>query len=196
VRLLRPVRLLPALIACALFLTACGKGQEPPRRVFEVKAPKGQKHADFSDEGMEFDRPGNWRLRPSSHPAVFELTSGQATIAGWAYPREEDLPESDEQLEAAKGRLLDAIEDRDSDFQVASAETTDVAGAPAIEVRGEQVISKRRLATRSVHVFENGTEYVIEALEPPADRNLVETRVLEPLLDSLVVEGIPREDGE
>ena len=191
-----PSRLAPLILACLLLLAACGKGQEPPRRVLEVKAPRGQKHADFTPAGMAFDRPRNWRLRPRLTPAVFELTSGEATVAGWAYRREEDLPETDEQLEAAKGRLIDAIEDRDPDFKLASAETTEVAGAPAIDVRGEQVISKRRLATRSVHVFENETEYVIEALEPPADRSLVESRVLAPLLDSLALEGIPREDGE
>ena len=46
---------------------------------------------------------------------------------------------------------------------------TEVAGAPAIDVDGEQVLSRRDLRTRSVHVFDGETEYVIEAIAPPAD---------------------------
>lgn len=75
-----------------------------------------------------------------------------------------------------------------------NAETGEVAGAPAIDVRGEQVISKRRLRVRSVHVFDGEIEYVIEAIAPPRDHRLVATRVLEPLLRSLEIEGEVSED--
>ena len=119
--------------------------------------------------GMEFSHPRNWRLRRRDLPAAFELTSGEAAIAGWAYAREEDLPEPGAQLESARERLVEAIEERDPEFRVRSAEATEVAGAPAIDVRGDQVIAERRLRTRSVHVFEGEVEYVIEALSPPAD---------------------------
>ena len=190
------MRRLPVLLACALFLSACGKGQEPPRRVLQVKPPRGEKHADFTDAGMAFDRPGNWRLRPKGAPEVFELLSGQATIAGWAYPRDEDLPATDEQLEAAKDRLIDAIDERNPEFRLDSAETGEIAGSRAIDVRGSQVISRRALETRSVHIFDGEVEYVIEALAPPADAKLVDTQVLTPLLDSLELEGLVREAGE
>ena len=76
---------------------------------------------------------------------MFEFVSGEAIIAGWAYPREEPLPETDADLEAAKDRLVDAIEERDPEYEVAEAALTDVAGAPAIEIEGEQVLSKRSL---------------------------------------------------
>ena len=64
-----------------------------------------------------------------------------------------------------------------------------VAGAPAIELVGEQSIEKRLLRTRSVHVFRAGTEYVIEALAPPASFGRVDAQVLGPLLDSLSLKG-------
>ena len=126
---------------------------------------------------------------------MFELLSGEAIVAGWAYPREEPLPETEAQLEAARDRLLEAIERRDPRYRVDSAVTTEVAGAPAIDVRGEQVLSKRRLRTRSVHVFEGEVEYVIEAIAPPPDHALVDRRVLDPLLRSLELEGEVEEEA-
>jgi hypothetical protein len=55
-------------------------------------------------------------------------------------------------------------------------------------VRGVQVISKRRLRTRSVHVFDGEVEYVFEALAPP--RAFGKTnRVLEQVIDSADLEG-------
>ena len=174
---------------CALLLAACGEEQEPPADVFAVKPPQGRAEASFPDAGVSFEHPRNWRLRPGEAPRVFELISGEAVIAGWAYPREEPLPVTAEQLGAARGRLLDAIEERDPKFDVRRTSTREVAGAPAIDVRGEQVIAKRRLRTHSVHVFEGGTEYVIEAIAPPADQSLVDRRVFAPLLRSLELEG-------
>lgn len=146
--------------------------------------------------GMTFSHPQNWLLGRRKLPAAFELTSGVATIAGWAYAREEELPDSAAELETAKDRLVEAIEERDPEFEVRSAETTEVAGAPAVDIEGEQVIAERRLRTRSVHVYEGTVEYVIEALSPPEDYPLVNGRVLEPLVRSLELEGEIREGEE
>ena len=188
------MRLAPLLLACVALLAACGEEQEPPPRAFDVKAPKGAKPAEFPRAGMALERPRNWKLRRRDAPGVFELTSGQALIAGWAYPREEPLPETDAQLESAKDRLVEAIEARDPGYRLVSAETTEVADALAVDVRGEQTISRRRLRIRSLHVFEGEVEYVIEAIAPPRDYRLVDSRALEPLLRSLEVEGEVVED--
>lgn len=188
------MRRLAPLLLCLCLLSACGEEQEPPPAVFEVKAPKGARKDSFAHVGMTLERPRNWELRRRDTPGVFELVSGEAIVAGWAYEREEPLPETEAQLESAKDRLVDAIELRDPEYRVLSAEATEVAGALALDVRGEQVISKRRLRLRSVHVFEGEVEYVIEAIAPPADHRLVDTRVLEPLLASLELEGEVSED--
>lgn len=186
---------LALLLLPICLLTACGEEQEPPPRVFDVKAPKAAKRAEFPRAGMALERPRNWKLRRRDAPGVFELTSGEAIVSGWAYQREEPLPESAAQLESAKDRLIEEIEERDPDYRLLSAETTEVADALAIDVRGEQVLSKRTLRIRSVHVFEGEVEYVIEAIAPPADHGLVDTRVLEPLLRSLELEGEVAEDA-
>ena len=183
------------LLLCVAPLAACGAEPDDPPPVFEVQAPEGRKQADFPRAGMKLSQPANWRLRRRRPPAVFELASGQALVAGWAYPREEPLPESPGQLEAARDRLVDAIEERDPDYRVRSALVTEVAGAPAIVIRGEQVLSRRTLHTRSVHVFEGEVEYVIEAIAPPRDHRLVSRRVLRPLLNSLELDGEVAEDA-
>jgi hypothetical protein len=189
-------RLALLLSACLALLAACGKEQEPAPRVFDVKAPKGERTTEFPRAGMTVTRPRNWSVHRREAPGVFELVSGQALVAAWAYPRPEPLPKTDEQLEAAKDRLIEEIEKRDPDFHVRSAVTAEVAGSRAIDVRGDQVLSRRELSTRSVHIFEGEVEYVIEAIAPPADYTLVDTRVLEPLLESLVLEGGLREEEE
>ena len=176
-------------IACALLLSACAKEREPAPPIFDAQPPRGERTVELPEAGMTFVRPRNWTLRRREAPGAFELVSGQAVVSGWAYVRDEELPETPEQLEGARERLLDAIEDRDPRFERRSSEITEVAGAPAIEVRGLQVIAKRRLRTRSVHVFEGTVEYVFEAISPPGDHALVDERVFEPLLDSLELAG-------
>jgi hypothetical protein len=183
------------LVLCVALLAACGEEPDDPPRVFDVKAPRGSEPADFPDVGVSFTRPANWRLRRTEAPGVFQLVSGQALVAGWVYPREEPLPETDAELEGARERLIDAIEARDPEYEIQNAAAIDVAGAPAIDVTGRQVISKLDLRTRSVHVFEGEVEYVIEAIAPPGDFELVESGVLTPLLDSLELEGEVAEDA-
>ena len=183
------------LALCVPLLAACGEEPDDPPPVFEVKAPRGERTEEFPRAGMTLTRPRNWRLRRRDAPGVFELVSGEAIIAGWAYPREEPLPETDAELEAAKDRLLEAIEERDPDYEVRAVAITEVAGAPAIEIDGQQLLSKRELQTRSVHIFDGETEYVIEAIAPPADYTLVEEQVMAPLLDSLEVDGEVTEDA-
>jgi hypothetical protein len=51
------------------------------------------------------------------------------------------------------------------------------------------VVSRQPLRTRSIHVFDGDVEYVIEALAPPANYDVVERGVLGPLLGSLDLTG-------
>ena len=186
--------LLP-LVCIPLLLAGCGEEPDDPPRLFEVKAPRGSTSADFPRAGVSLDHPANWRLRRRDAPGVFELVSGEAVVAGWAYPREESLPETDEELEAARERLVDAIEERDPEYRILSSLSGgEVANAPALEISGAQVIANREVRTRSVHVFKGEVEYVIEAIAPPRDFELVERQVLGPLLESLELDGEVSED--
>ena len=182
-------------LACAALLAACGEEPDKPPPVFKVKAPHGSRPAEFLADGMTFTRPRNWTIRGRESPAVFELVSGEAIVAGWAYEREEPLPETDAELEGAKNRLRDAIHDRDPDYRIESTAIRELANAPAIDITGEQVVSRRTLRTHSVHVFKGDVEYVIEAIAPPAEYDVVEDGVMVPLLGSLELTGDVTEDA-
>jgi hypothetical protein len=183
------------VLACAVLLAACGEEPDKPPPVFKVKTPHGSRPGEFPEAGMTFTRPRNWAIRGREEPEVFELTSGEAIVAGWAYQREEPLPETDAELEGAGNRLRGAIHDRDPDYRIESTVVRELANAPAIDITGEQELARRTLRTRSIHVFKGDVEYVIEAIVPPADYDVVERGVLVPLLDSLELTGELTEDA-
>jgi hypothetical protein len=183
------------VVVCIPLLASCGEEPDNPPRIFELRAPHGSRPAEFPEAGMTFARPRNWTIRRRELPGVFELVSGEAVVSGWAYPRVEPLPDTAPELEGAKNRLIGAIKERDPEYKVKRAVVREIAGAPAIDVSGEQVVSRRTLRTRSVHVFKGNVEYVIEGIAPPADYETVERGVLMPLLDSLEVTGEVNEDA-
>jgi hypothetical protein len=182
------------VVICLPLLASCGEEPDNPPRIFEVRTPHGSRPAEFPEAGMTFTRPRNWTIRRRELPGVFELVSGEAVVVGWAYTRVEPLPETAAQLEGARNRLIGAIRERDPDYRVERAVVREVAGAPAIDVRGEQVVSRETLSTRSIHVYQGDVEYVIEAIAPPADYDVVERGVLTPLLGSLELTGEVDED--
>lgn len=181
---------LPALIAVAALAAGCGAERQPAPDLASVRAPEGGKEVRYLDAGMRFEAPVNWDLRERPGPAVFTLRSGSASVSGFAYVRSEPLPEPGPQLAEAKARLLEEVRRRDEAFEVESATTRELAGVPAIELRGRQAISGRTLETRSVHVFSDGVEYVLEALAPPDRFRLVDREVLSPLFRSLRLGGL------
>ena len=150
-----------------------------PPRVFDVKAPRGSRPAEFPRRGHDARRGrGTGRCAAATSPGVFELVSGEAVVAGWAYPRDEPLPETAAQLEGAKepaARARSRSATPTTAFE--RAVVREVAGAPAIDVaRRAGALDASRLRTRSVHVFEGDVEYVIEAIAPPRDYDVVDAR--------------------
>lgn len=189
---MRTARSLPAaLCAAALGLAAagCGEDRAEPVDAGRVAAPQGTRELRFPRAGIELRAPANWRLERRRAPAVFTLRSGTAIVSGFAYRREEPLPRGEAELERARERLLAEVRERDPEIRDLTAEVTRVAGAPAIELRAEQTLARRRLRTRSVHVYEGDAEYVLEALAEPDDFDDVDRAVLEPLLESLELTG-------
>jgi hypothetical protein len=185
----RSFRLVVVVVACTLGAPGCGNERTKPADIFTPVAPAGTREARFPAAGMSFSAPRNWRLGRRTRPAVFVLTSGEAVVSGWAYRRKEPLPRGRDELRQASNRLLREVKDRDPRFALADRRTLRVDGAPAIELLGQQIVQRRPLRTRSVHVFRGRVEYVIEVLTPPKDFPRVDSQVLRPLLDSLKLKG-------
>ena len=140
--------------------------------------------------GLRFEVPRNWAKRIRQNPGMFRIASGGADVSGWAYPRTEKLPATDAELAAARDALVRRARERSDSFRLTSSRITDVQGWPAIELQGTQSILGKTVRTRSIHIYRAG-EYVIEALAPPRDFELIDRRVLEPLLRSLEFRPLP-----
>jgi hypothetical protein len=134
--------------------------------------------------GLRFKAPLNWVKRIRTNPGIFRVASGAADVSGWAYPRSEKLPQTEDELATARDALVKQAKQRSGNFVLTSSAITRVKGAPAIELRGTQNILGRRVQTHSVHVFRDG-EYVFEALAPSSSFEVADQKVLAPLLRSL-----------
>ncbi|MBA3301974.1 MAG: hypothetical protein H0T15_08920 [Thermoleophilaceae bacterium] len=181
-------RLAPLLIAAAL-LAGCGKERQPPPDLLTVRAPSGTAKHVLRSPGMRFTTPANWDFGVARRPRAFTLASGLASITGYAYRRKEPLPLTGPELADARKRLLERIAYRNKTFKPGGSRTTRIGGHPAVVVEGVQTIYGQSLRTRSVHVFADSTEYVIDALGPAASFPTVQSEVLAPLLRSLKVSG-------
>jgi hypothetical protein len=187
----RPLAYLAPAVS-ALALAACGTERSEPADPTEVESPAGRIELRFPRSGIAFQGPANWRRTAEAPPGVVRISSGPAVVAVWAYERQEPLPRGRRELTDARVRLSREAGERSETWRERAASLTRVDGAPAIEVTGLQTISRQRLRTRSIHMFRRRTEYVIDALVPPRDYAMVERGVLDPLLESLRVRGLPR----
>jgi hypothetical protein len=183
------VRLLAAVtLLCALALAACGNDRT---EVAETRAGGDEpvKHHEFPRYGIEVAVPQSVFLDRRARPEVFRLFLGQPVISMFAYRRRERIPHRPRELAAARRRLIREVKGRDPRFKLRSARLTEVANARAVELVGDQTISRGHLRTRSLHVYKGKAEYVIELLAPVADFARTDREVFRPLLRSLTLSG-------
>jgi hypothetical protein len=124
-------------------------------------------------------------------PSVFRAAAGTWSVSAIAYRRREQLPRDRAELEAARRRLVREARRRGRArrFRVIRSRAARVAGAPAVELVGDQTISRSRLRTRSVHVYKGRAEYVLELLAPVKEYPRANKVLFAPALRSLRVTG-------
>jgi hypothetical protein len=122
---------------------------------------------------------------------VVRISSGDAEVSGWAYPRSEPLPSTRAELTAARDALVKLAVQRNPTFKLRSSQITRVKGAPAISLLGAQRILGRDIRTHSVHIYRGFGEYVFEALAPAGQFAIADRKVLDPLLASLDFSDAP-----
>ena len=134
---------------------------------------------------LRFQAPVNWTKRIRQNPGVVRLSSGDAEVSGWAYPRSEKLPRTAAELATARDALVQRATQRNPTFKLTGSEITRIKDAPAVIVTGTQSILGHEITTRSVHIYRGFGEYVFEALAPQRDFAIADQKVLQPLLQSL-----------
>jgi len=181
------------IAVCLLALAGCGNDRPDVSLRAELSGESRQ--VSFPRAGLEVELPREFDARPAEAPQVFRAVYGKALVSAYVYQRDEQAPSDDAQLDAALTRLEQAAEQRTPKYVLRSCGTAEVAGARALELIGDQTISGARLRTHSLHVFDDGAEYVIELLAPRREF-LRFDRAVFPLVErTLAVTGAIRPAG-
>ena len=164
----RPI-LLAALAAGALPAAGCGDSRPPVPTGPVAPSAKTARH-EFPRAGMSLRLPANLQLeRQARLPAVFRAGLVEPFVSAFAYRRAEQVPRNTRELEAARRRLVRVTQGRDRGYRLLRSRPTEVDGARAVELLGEQTLGRTRLRIRSLHVYRGRAEYVIEVGAPRAE---------------------------
>lgn len=149
----------------------------------DLDGPK--RKLEYRRAGIELSVPRATDVRSRRAPQVFRATLDEAVVAAYAYRRREQLPRSGGELRAARRRLVREVRRREGAFRLLRAGTRRVAGARAVELVGDQTLSRRRYRTRSLHVFRGRGEYVLDMLAPVGQFRRLDRGLFAPLVRSL-----------
>ena len=191
---MRSDALLALPVVAAMAFAGCGNQVEPVGSLAPTPS-KETRSLEYPRAGLTLSLPADLEVGEVGPPGVFRAGVGAGFVSAFAYRRKEQLPRTDTQLEAARRRLVDAAEERGDSYDSISSTTTEVGGSKAVELVGDQTISRARLRTRSLHVYEGRAEYVIELAVPIADFDRLDRAVFSPIEASLEVTGEVREEG-
>jgi hypothetical protein len=136
---------------------------------------------------VQFRAPQDWRRQAGKAPLVAAVQTGQATIAVWRYPRDEQLPVTHGGLQTAKDALVAQIKKRDPSFKVRRAKLLHVGPKRAVQVLGVGTINGSPRMIRSTHIYTEKSEYVVDAYAPQTVFARVDKGVFAPVLESLEI---------
>jgi len=186
------------LLACAALAAiplavGCGTERVESGSLFDVKPGKASQALSYPDAGLKVNVPKEFDVKASTAPQLFRASLDASFISSFAYRRKEQIPKSREELSAARRRLVGAAKARDKTFRLRSARLTKAAGAPAVELLGDQTIFRGRLRLRSLHVYKGNGEYVIELVAPVAAFPRLDRSTFPAIRRSLEVTGKVKE---
>jgi hypothetical protein len=175
-----------ALVSLAL-LGGCGNSRTPVPNTSLPAAPQGLQTLRFTGAGVTFQAPRNWKIFSEAAPLVTVLSSGQAVVAVWRFPRTQALPTDPVLLSRAQALLISTARAHDPTLQVIRSKAIRVNGARALELDAFERIAGQPRRVRSTHVFAYGAELVLEEYAPASMFHAVDHSVFSPLKRSLLV---------
>ncbi len=164
-------------------LAGCGTERQQPPDVTTPGPPIGT--VPLSRAGVTLKAPLGWLVNKGQDTQVYTISTGEATIAIYRYPRTERAPRTRGELKQALDLLIGAAKARDATFNALKRAQLKVDGRPAVQVRGTETIVGRPRVVRSTHVYVKGAEIVVDAFAPAQDFKRVDAQVFRPLLRSL-----------
>ncbi|MBJ7472652.1 MAG: hypothetical protein JHD16_15200 [Solirubrobacteraceae bacterium] len=177
--------LLTSALLLATAVAGCGEGPA-------VSPSVGRPALDPSGEPFAFpaggsiDLPASWDITagPDGGPEVVRATSGQGAIVVWRYPRTEPLPTTKKDLVNTRRSLKAAATTRDPELKLTAALLRRVP-EPAVELAGTGTMAGAKRSIRSLHVYADGHETVVECIGPLADAAQFNETICTPVIDSL-----------
>jgi hypothetical protein len=145
---------------------------------------------DFPDAGLSIALPRRIPIGPTEAPQVFRAGVGDWFLSAYAYRRSEQLPRGRAELVTARRRLIAEVRQRDPRWRLVRARLTSVDGAPAVELVGDQTLSRARVRTRSLHVYRGESEYVLELAAGLRRFPSLDRTTFRPIARSLRVTGV------
>jgi len=170
-----------------LALAGCGSNKDKAPDATAIPTNGGTVAVKYPAAGVAFKAPQGWRRQTGKAPLVAAVQTGQATIAVWRYPRDEQLPVTHKSLQAAKEALVAQIQKRDPSFKVQKAKLLHVGPKRAVQVLGLGTINGNPRMIRSTHIYTQKAEYVVDAYAPETVFPRVDRGVFGPVLESLEI---------
>jgi hypothetical protein len=168
-----------------VLVAGCGNTRTPPPSTTQPVQPNGFHTLGYPRSGFALSAPNNWLVQPKSGPLLTTISSGDAVVAVWRFPRRAKPPAGPKALAAAAQQLIAAAQARDPSFQLIRSKVQTVDGAPAVELAGFERVGGQRRRVRSVHVFGPDAEIVLDEYAPPAAFHSVDHAVFSPVKHSL-----------
>jgi hypothetical protein len=188
----RPVHVALSLLCLAVSLpcaaAGCGAERQAPPDPDAALRSKLERR-DFPAAGLSIALPGRIPIGPAMPPQVFRAGVGDWFMSAFAYPRSERLPRGRVALAAARRRLIAEVRERDPRWRLVSSRLTRADGAPAVELVGDQTLSRARVRTRSLHVYRGEGEYVLELAAGLSRFPSLDRSTFDPIARSLRVTG-------
>lgn len=177
------------VLAAALLAAGCGSEPQPPPDVGTPGPPGPLTELDFAEQGVRLQVPSAWKLERGAPdgPLLAKLTSGRATIAVWRYARTEPLPRTKNDLEATKDSLVAAVKTRDPEYAVTSTRILQGQTRRGVELIGTGKNSGFERRARSLHLFGDGAEVVLDQYATPEQFATVDGGVFRAVAQSLRV---------
>jgi hypothetical protein len=179
----RPALIALSAAAAAALVAGCGSDASPDTATTGAQSAGGS----YPGQGITFKAPTGWTVDAGRGRLVATAQAGQATVAVWRFPRDQQLPKSKAELKAARDALLKASRKRDVTFEEIKTAPTTIAGKPAVQIRAREHIAGQPRTVRSTHIYANGAEIVVDAYTDADSFRKTDADVFRPLLRSLHV---------
>lgn len=160
----------------------CGYSRTP---VPSVVAPAGFDGESFPRVGIDVFVARGWTESVSALPLAATISSGPAVIALWRYPRSAPPPSDPAALAATRHALVSTARARDPGLRLIRTKLTRIRGAPAVVLDAFEQINGHRRRVRSLHIYVQGGEIVIDEYAPPSQFHAVDHEVFSPVIHAI-----------